>query len=65
MEYRLFRKLREKLKTLITRGGGPDNTKYILGKYKAEAEDLCNICKPSKPEVYYYEVALNALKKVE
>lgn len=65
LEYRLFRKLREKIKNLIIKGGGVQNTESILKKFKAEAEDLCRDYNPPKPKLYYYDVAMNALKKVD
>lgn len=61
LEYRLFRKLREKLKMVIAKG-------YSVSKqmdaYTREVEDLCNVYTPPKPLDYYFKVARIALEFV-
>jgi len=54
LEYRLYRKLREKLKYMI-KNGTP--TYELMKKYTNEVEELCKVYKPPKPLEHYYEIA--------
>jgi hypothetical protein len=59
LEYRLFRKLREKLKTLIQNKG--DKLQLIYSKYVKECGELCTVAKPSKDIEYYHQIANEAM----
>ena len=55
LEYRIYRKLREKLKTLL--GGKGHNNKYnIQKKIVSEVKDLCKYAEPKLSLVYYFKV---------
>ena len=54
LEYRLYRKMREKLKTMIAKG---KQVAEQMGSYKKESEKLCRGYETPKPLAYYFEVA--------
>jgi len=62
LEYRLYRKLREKLKYMIKNGS---STSEQMNKYTNEVEELCKIYKPPKPLDHYYNIARVAFTFVQ
>jgi len=62
LEYRLFRKLREKLKTLLAKEKTVDNQ---MEAYKKEVKQLCSEYNPPRPLEYYFEVAKLAFDFVD
>lgn len=69
MEYRVYRKLREKLRSLIgsskhTKGGKP-NPNSIFNKFVKETNDLCIENPPPNPLGYYFYVGKAAFEYVE
>ena len=63
LEYRVYRKLREKLRNYLK-----SNKSNIMGEFKnlyqkfvSEVKDLCGNIKTPKPLAYYNDVAIKAL----
>jgi hypothetical protein len=61
LEYRLFRKLREKLKNCIQFGKKKSEN---MNQFIKEAEDLCKFYPPAKPFDYYIKIAESAFDTV-
>src|SRR6185437_3579614 len=53
--YRIYRKLREKLKNLMAKG---DSVVSVSNKFENEVNELCEDFKPPKPMEYYFKIAL-------
>jgi hypothetical protein len=65
LEYRIYRKLREKLKNYLNNYNlNVKNTDftYYLDKFWIETKNLCALNKPAKPIEFYLKVATNAFK---
>jgi len=55
LEYRIFRKLREKLKNCLSDKKGASNK--WLKKFTKEVDELCEFCSPAQPIDYYFRIA--------
>lgn len=67
LEYRIYRKLREKLKSVVGKGRGnrkksPDFLMKMLRKQTAE---LCRECDPPMPYDFYYDICWSAFDFAE
>lgn len=59
LEYRIYRKLREKLRTYLRDESITMST--MIGRFKKEVQELCRTVRPPKPLYYYTDIANKAL----
>ncbi len=56
LEYRIYRKLREKLRNYLN----SPNNKALRRKFEEETHELCEKATPARPIEYYFKIAKHA-----
>jgi hypothetical protein len=62
LEYRIFRKIREKLKSFFAKKDFENILEKITNKFQSELKDLCKYFSPAKDIEYYMIIAKEAFE---